>query len=328
MQTAIYSRVDSLEIKVDFQAPPSAKEGVLPGVIFFHGGGMVVGSRREYLDLLVESAHEKGMIFFTADYRLIHPSTGFDIIADVRALFACLADASFSETYLPDGISLDPARLAVIGASGGGYAARAAGLYATPKPRAVYLLYGMGGTFLSDHWVCAKGPAASLGPGDELVEDSEVAHLFREPLPPVAECANMSAEGEGSDRILLFSYWWRRGELLDYVLGEPVSARLRALPEEERVAAVPEHLRPALLEAQLDKTFPPTVLVHGGADTGVLPEESRVTFERLRAVGVTAELEVVPDAPHGLLTNYSPVEFAPGAEEAVERGMMFIARYA
>ncbi|KAH9835055.1 Alpha/Beta hydrolase protein [Rhodofomes roseus] len=145
MQTAVYSQIDGLEIKVGFQAPPSPKHGILPGVIFLHGGGMVAGYRREYLDWMIESTHQKGMIFLSADHRLIYPSTGFDIIEDMRALFAFLSDPSFSTAYLPDGISLDPTRLAVMGSSGGGYAAMAAALYAQPKPRAVYLLYAMGG---------------------------------------------------------------------------------------------------------------------------------------------------------------------------------------
>ena len=45
MQTATYSHVGSLGIEVDFQVPPSVTKGVLPGVIFFHGGGLVAGSR-------------------------------------------------------------------------------------------------------------------------------------------------------------------------------------------------------------------------------------------------------------------------------------------
>ncbi|KZT63603.1 alpha/beta-hydrolase [Daedalea quercina L-15889] len=303
MRTATYSRVGPLEIKVDFQVPPSVKAGILPGLVFFHGGGMVAGSRTEYFEWASESALAKGMIFFTADYRLIHPSTGFDVVEDVRALFTFLADPSFSETYLPDGIFLDITRLAAMGVSGGGYPARAAALYAQPKPNAVFLLYAMGGSFLSDHWLSVKHPTASL------VADN----------PIVAS--------QNADRIYLFGYWWRTGELLDHVLGEPVSSKLRALPPAERLTAIPTRLFPALLEAQYDEFFPPTFLLHGDADTTVLPEESQTTFDRLRALGVTVEMEVVPGAPHGLFTSFSPLQFAPGAAEAQERGMTFLARY-
>ena len=137
----------------------------------------------------------------------------------------------------------------------------------------------------------------------------------------------LPGDDDGALRILLFPYWWQTGELLDHILGEPISARLRILPVQERSAAVPEHLRSALLELPLDSTFPPTFLVHGDADTGVLPSESRVTFARLKELGVPVELEMVPNAPHGLMINFSPMTFAPGAEEALENGMKFLARY-
>lgn len=268
------------------------------------------------------------MIFLSADHRLVHPSTGFDIIEDVRALFAFLADPTFSQKYLPDDIQLDPTRIAVIGASGGGYAARAAALYAQPKPKAVFLLYAMGGEFLSDHWVSVKPPSSSIIPGASPVDPSEVASLLERPLSPVSESANMTpGDDEGTARLLLFPYWWQTGELLDHVLGQPISAGLRTLPVQERLAAVPGNLRPALLETQLDSTFPPTFLVHGDADTGVLPSESRATFVRLKELGVPVELEIVPNAPHGLLNSFSPMTFAPGAEEALEKGTKFLARY-
>ncbi|KZT63420.1 alpha/beta-hydrolase, partial [Daedalea quercina L-15889] len=290
---------------------------------------MVADSRRrETFPWILESAQDKGIIFFTADYRLIHPSTGFDIISDVRALFAFLADPSFSQTYLPDGISLDPNRLAVMGASGGGYPARAAALYAQPKPKAVFLLYSMGGMFLGDHWLTAKDPTNTLGPGDFQLDNDTAARIISEQVSPVADVPIIpSQSGEIEGRILLFNHWWRTGELLDYVVGQPISSELRALPAAERLAAVPAHLRPALLEVQYDSSFPPTFLLHGGADTMVLLEESQATFDRLRELGVAVKLEVVPNGPHGLLVSHFPMKSAPGADEAQERGMMFLAKY-
>ena len=186
----------------------------------------------------------------------------------------------------------------------------------------------MGGEFLSDHWLSVKPPGTSIMPGASAIDPEEVAPLLESQLAPVAESANMlPGDDDGVLRILLFPYWWQTGELLDHVLGEPISARLRTLPVQERPAAVPEHLRSALLELRLDNTFPPTFLVHGDADTGVLPSESRATFARLKELGVPVELETVPNAPHGLMISFSPMTFAPGAEEALEKGMKFLARY-
>ena len=91
-----------------------------------------------------------------ADYRLLYPSTGFDIIEDMKALFSFLADPKFSQDHLPSGISLDANRIALVGASGGAYPAMAAGIHAHPKPKALLLLFGMGGDMLGDGWVKPK----------------------------------------------------------------------------------------------------------------------------------------------------------------------------
>lgn len=226
-------------------------------------------------------------------------------------------------------MQLDPGRLAVLGLSGGGYAARAAGLYASPKPRAVYLLYAMGGDFLSDHWLRAKEPHEVLGPTDSRPGWDAVKHLLEDDPAPAAEAPVVDAQGthDPSGRLRLFVWLWRTGALLDHVLGAPLSAHLRSLPKSARLAAVPTHLRPMLLETQIGRGFPPTYLLHGGADPVVPVEESRATCAALRAAGVEVEMEVLEGAPHGLMESYAPVRFVAGAEEAQERGMRFVARF-
>ena len=257
----------------------------------------------------------------------MHPSTGPDIISDVRALFAFLSSSSFSSTHLPPGVELDPERLAVIGMSGGGYAARAAALYAEPKPRAVYLLYAMGGNLLSDYWLRVKSTEETLGPGDTESGGDALKHLLEHDPAPTTEAPCIGAQGtyDASGRIRLFGWFWSKGELLDRILGSPVSAHLRTLPKDARLAAVPAHLRPALL--QIGREFPPTFLLHGGADAVVPVEESRVTYERLKEVGVEVEMEVIEGAPHGLFASRTPLRFVEGAEEAQERGMQFVVRF-
>ncbi|KAH9916866.1 Alpha/Beta hydrolase protein [Fomitopsis serialis] len=330
MQTVTYSRVGSLEIQLDIRLPPSPTAGALPAVVHFHGGGMTTGARSGYdcWQWLIDSTLDKGMMFMSADYRLIHPSTGFDIIEDVKALMKFLADPSFSENHLPAGLSLDASRIGVAGVSGGGYAARAAAIYGEPKPRAVYLLYCMGGDLLCDHWVADKGD--SIFNNAPPIPRTAVAHLLDAPISPTAGSALTPGPGKWHDeqgRMSLFPYWGHTGELLDYVLGEPISATLRALPAAKRAAAVPERLRPALLETQIDVSFPPTFLLHGDADVTVPLSESQKTVDRLRELGVKTELEIVPGGGHALMMQVAvPPEFCPGAAEAHEKGMQFLAR--
>ncbi|KAH9916852.1 Alpha/Beta hydrolase protein [Fomitopsis serialis] len=328
MLTVTYSRVGSLDIKLDIEVPAHPNSGALPAVIYFHGGGMVAGSRRDALfpEWFRESVLKRGFIFVAADYRLVHPCTGFDIVEDVKMLFRFLGDESFSTRHLPDGMSLDTARIAVAGFSGGGYPARATGIYASPKPKAALLYFAQGGDMLSDQWVAVKDHPMPVY-GAAVPPDPEMRAQLAGGLPPIAD-APFQLRGNGSlldpdGRWYFCPYWFRTGDFLDNLLGEPMSAGLRDLPASERLAAVPEHLRPALLEAQLDATFPPTFLVHGLADGVVLPSESQATYDRLSELGVRVELIMVPNADHILLSTANLAVLADGAAEAQEKGMDF-----
>lgn len=83
-----------------------------------------------------------GLAFISADYRLLPPCTGHDVLKDVVDLFAFLATTPTLGTLLLDGT-----RLAVAGVSAGGLCAFLAAIHANPRPRAVLSLYGPGGDF-------------------------------------------------------------------------------------------------------------------------------------------------------------------------------------
>lgn len=46
METITYSRVGSLDIKLDLYIPPEPKQGLVPALVHFHGGGMIAGCRK------------------------------------------------------------------------------------------------------------------------------------------------------------------------------------------------------------------------------------------------------------------------------------------
>lgn len=270
---------------------------------------------------------KNGVIFMGADYRLLYPSTGFDIIDDMKALFSFLASPKFSEHYLPSGITLDASRIALVGASGGAYPAMAAGLYAHPKPKALLLLFGMGGDMLGDGWVKPKDGFMPF-PGSESITEASLSHLLDLPPTPVSEAPltirSDQTLGDDGNRVGLYMHWWKTGELLDRVVGKRISTDLRGLPAHERFGAVPLDLLPAILQAHLDASFPPTCLVHGELDKVVEPDESKMTFNRLKEVGVTVDLVLVPGAAHALLSPSNPTELAAGAEAAYQKGLSFI----
>ena len=94
----------------------------------------LAGNRRSACpNFLKEEARNRGWSFISADYRLLVPATGKDILEDVGKLFEYIA------LKLPQ---IDTSRVAVGGGSAGGYVARLAALHVEPRPKALYSLYG------------------------------------------------------------------------------------------------------------------------------------------------------------------------------------------
>lgn len=251
------------------------------------------------------------------------------MIDDMKVLFAFLASPSFSSTYLPRNITLNPSRIAITASSGGGYPARAAALYAEPKPVAFLSQFGMGGEFLSDHWVKVQtGSMKFAGLDSNNINEEKVAPLLGD-IPPTSDAPlvllpNKTVEDK-EGRINLFLHWWKRGEFLDHVLGHPVSEALREMSSyEARTSNIPKALLPALLEAQIDSSFPPTYLIHGAFDPIVLPSESEATYKRLKELGVEVELDIVDGAVHGLMDTNIPPALVTGGAAAQQRGFRFL----
>ena len=96
-----------------------------------------------------------GLIFISADYRLIPPATGHDIVADIKDLFTFLdhdVNGLIRGRQGKHVFEIDSSALAVAGSSAGALCAYLAAMHASPKPRAVLSLYGMGGDML----VCTR----------------------------------------------------------------------------------------------------------------------------------------------------------------------------
>lgn len=91
------------------------------------------------------------MAFVSADYRLIPPSTGHNIVDDIQALFRFLS-TDLNPLLLRDDSShrcqIDPGAIGVAGSSAGGLCAYLAVIHASPKPKALLALYAMGGDFI------------------------------------------------------------------------------------------------------------------------------------------------------------------------------------
>jgi acetyl esterase/lipase len=92
-----------------------------------------------------------GFAFISADYQLMPPANGHDILDDIKDLFTFLRHNL--NTLLDDHCTLvkfhiDPTSIAVAGTSAGGFCAYLAAIHAVPKPKAVLGIYALLGDCL------------------------------------------------------------------------------------------------------------------------------------------------------------------------------------
>ncbi|KAJ5632580.1 Alphabeta hydrolase fold [Penicillium lividum] len=325
--TVVYSTVNDHEVKLDYYLPHTT--GNLPAMIYYHGGGMSAGSRRGrgIPRWMHDHCQEKGYIFISADYRLCHPTNAIDQIDDAKALFSYIAGPKFA-SELPESVSLDTTRIAVTGFSAGAYSARAACLYATPKPAALLSVYGLGGNMLLDHWTRAR-PPTSLA---KLFDLSTIPTL----LADKTVVSDDFVEGGMSKRFALTVDWEIKGTFLDGVFQRPGLCKLLdAVEYEKRFEAVPEDLKPGMLEEFVTGDYPPSVFVHGKCDEVVSPDESIYHHDQLTKLGVPSELHLVENGPHGLegivmMRKMAGAEIPGGDKviadsmEAYEKALIFI----
>ena len=81
-----------------------------------------------------------GFAIISAEYRLLSPCTGRDVLDDIVDLFSFLAG---TKNLGP--VQIDSTRLVAAGNSAGGLCAFLAAIHANPKPRAISSMYGLGG---------------------------------------------------------------------------------------------------------------------------------------------------------------------------------------
>lgn len=193
-----YKRVrtsrSSIDIGLDVYPPaflPSNSDIIIPkvpAVVYFHGGGLSVGNRRSWFpSWLQKCVTSAGYVFISADYQLVPPATGREIIADIQDLLDFIISDKLAMEYststeesmnspLPPvppqansvKFKVDGRAIAVAGSSAGGLCAYLAAMHcASTKLRAVVSLYGMGGNFLASsqtqHYLLPKKKPFFLG---------------------------------------------------------------------------------------------------------------------------------------------------------------------
>ncbi|CAF1004566.1 unnamed protein product [Rotaria sp. Silwood1] len=304
--TVVYSRMDDLEIRLDIDFPLKEEftDSTIPALIFFHGGGLIAGNRQSFIPMqLKRDILAIGWAFISADYRLLIPCTGHDILADVKSLFNYLSSDQLNKDLNDVSYRIDPSRLAVAGASGGAYVAYLAAVNAIPKPKAVFSLYGLGGHLISPFYYSVKSPMTINVADYQLYLNSiDGKSDFLRPLSDVPLAWPIPEDGEKARTTgALAQVFIETGTLLDYLTGiRGLSEILRSTSASEQDARKKIPKEAQCLFPELDvAAFPPTYLVHGTADQAAPADNSTFLARQLEFSHIPHILMLAEGRSHG-----------------------------
>jgi acetyl esterase/lipase len=267
MKTYTYKRVGDLEIKADVHR--AGDTVVRPVVVYIHGGALMGGHRGGMDERAKKMLLGAGYALVSIDYRLAPETKLPGIVEDLEDAFAWVRAEG------PKLFHVDTSRIAVWGGSAGGYLALAAGFRVQPRPAVLVSFYGYG--HLIGDWYSRPSPHQRHR--TQMGEDEARRQVAG---PPIADPREKAGE---------------RFEFYRY-------CRLHGLwPKEVSTwdpHAEPHKFYPYMPVRNVTNEYPPTMLIHGTADTDVPYEQSVLMAKELERHGVEHELVTIPGAEHGL----------------------------
>ena len=267
MQTHPYKKAGPLEIKADIYREDDTRKR--PVVVWIHGGALIMGNR-EGIDRRVKDATLKaGQVLVSIDYRLAPETQLLDVVADVEDALKWVHDKG------PALFHADAERIAVVGGSAGGYLTLTAGFRARHRPAALVSLYGYGD--LVGEWYSKPSPHAR----HNKVKVSREEAYKQVGGAPVAY--DRDRKGNGG---LFYLYCRQTGTWPKAVSGWD------SHKEADKFA-------PYMPLKNVTADYPPTLLIHGDADTDVPYEQSELMAAELKRKGVKHRLIRIAKGEHG-----------------------------
>lgn len=264
MQTRVYKQVDGLELLADVY-PAATSEQSSAVLLLLHAGSLIAGGRSWFPQYQLDAYRRAGYTVVAVDYRLAPETKGPEIISDV-------VDAvRWIRQELPEAEAIDASRLGIIGYSAGGFLALHCGHVLDPRPRALVSFYGYGD--LVGQWYAKPDPHyAAL---ETIARTDALKFVGSRPI------ADASLRPQ---RLDFYLHCRQHGTWLTEVFGHD-DPDLKAL-------------LPYCPDRHVDGTYPPTLLLHGDADTDVPYEKSVKMAEALREHGVEHELLTIGGEGH------------------------------
>ncbi len=279
-KTYIYKTAGGCEIKADVHgADVSVKK---PVILWIHGGALITGSRAappEWLD------PDGRYVVVSIDYRLAPETKLPAIIEDIQDAYRWVREQG------PGLFRMNSERIAVAGLSAGGYLTLMSGFVLSPHPSALLSLSGYGD--ITSAWYNRPSPFYLRQPAisKEQAYRSVGTH-----------CA--TASDKGDDRWSFYLYCRQQGIWPKEVAGHD--------PDREN-----HWFDPYSPVRNVSAVYPPTLLIHGTADTDVPYEESVKMDQKLSQFKVQHEFLRVPGGSH-CLSGDPPSVKTPVFRQAME----------
>jgi len=272
-QTFVYKKAADCPIKADVFAGPAG--GRKPVAVWIHGGALIFGSRKLAPNSRVLRALlDAGFAVVSIDYRLAPETKLPAIIEDVKDAFGWVRASSGK-------MGIDADRVVVCGGSAGGYLTLMTGFALEPRPKALVSYWGYGE--IAGGWYSRPDPFYLRQPV-----------VSREEALSAVGSAPLSEPPAENNRMKFYLYCRQQGLWPKEVAGHDPATEDQWF---SRYCPV----------RHVTREYPPTMLVHGTADTDVPYEQSKLMAERFAAVGVEHQLVTVPEGAHGI-GNIAPEE--------------------
>ncbi len=267
-ETVVYKQVDTLGIKADVYHYTDAK--VRPVVVSLHGGALIMGHRESVSGALKNFAQTNGYALVSFDYRLAPETKLPAIIEDIEDAFKWLRREGAKRFHV------DPDRIAVTGGSAGGYLTLASGHRVQPRPRVLLAYFGYGD--LIGDWYSTPSPHSRHNQRKIAADEA---------WQQVSGAAVADARERKGDGGIFYNFCRQTGQWPKAVSGW-----------DSRGEA--EKFHPFMPVKNVTASYPPTVLIHGTADTDVPFEQSRLMAREFQRHGVKFQFHQIAKAEHGL----------------------------